>query len=380
MGKDLRGKELGKGLSQRSDGRYMARFKRKDGSRPCFYSKKLQECRQWIANAQYEDETTDVNDYTKMSLNAWFDYWVENIYKQSVHETTYLLRIREYNVNIRGSLGQKKIKDISPLDCNIWENQFAELNLSDSTLIRRYHLLRDPLEAAVEFNIINDNPYKSRRLKGRESEKRNILDFEQQKLFCEIARTKTHFHHFLFILNTGVRGAELRGLRWEDVDFENKTVQIRRNLNYVKLNGKYRWHIGPVKTKSGLRTIPLTSDALRCLQMMKYQSLTIDTEWKDYVFLSAMTGGPLQGESYKRVLKQICKEGELPDISLHSLRHTFATRCVESRMNVKILCKIMGHSKITTTMDLYAHATEAEKTIEMKHLELYLANCETNEE
>lgn len=129
------------------------------------------------------------------------------------------------------------------------------------------------------------------------------------------------------------------GLRWSDVGLENRLLTINRSMEYRHSTGE--WRIGEPKSKSGYRTIPLTEEAVEILKLQKQKNRTfkvIPMEW---------TG--------------------IDRFSMHVLRHTFATRCIEAGMKPKTLQTILGHSNIGITMNLYVHTTE-----EQKHKEIDL--------
>ena len=96
-----------------------------------------------------------------------------------------------------------------------------------------------------------------------------------------------------------------------------------------------------------------------------------DIRFHDFVFLSKK-GTPILNQSYDVILKRLCKKYNLPRISLHILRHTFATRCIEAGMQPKTLQKILGHSNISITMNLYVHVMEDQKQKEIKAIEQML--------
>ena len=123
------------------------------------------------------------------------------------------------------------------------------------------------------------------------------------------------------------------------------------------------WRVGPPKSKSGYRTIPLTDEAIRILenQRAKNKKLKlIPIEWNDTVFL-CRNGTPVKNSTYDTGLFKYCDRVGIPYFSMHVLRHTFATRCIEGGMKPKTLQKILGHSNIGITMNLYVHITEDEK-------------------
>lgn len=182
-----------------------------------------------------------------------------------------------------------------------------------------------------------------------------------QRHFLENANGQSYENQYRFILQTGLRTGELIGLKWSDIDFENRTMTIRRSMEYRY--GVGEWRIGEPKSKSGYRTIPLTEEAIRILKLQKEKNNEIKVipfEWSEFVFL-CRKGTPVKNSTYDSALFKICDKAGIPRFSMHILRHTFATRCIEGGMRPKTLQKILGHSNISITMNLYVHVTENEK-------------------
>jgi site-specific recombinase XerD len=131
------------------------------------------------------------------------------------------------------------------------------------------------------------------------------------------------------------------------------------------------WLVGPPKSKSGYRTIPMTQKAYDILQY-KYAERNIrkvrDEQFDDIVFLNR-NGQPLKNSSYDTYIYRVADKAEIDRLSMHTLRHTFATRCIEGGMKPKTLQMILGHANIGITMNLYVHVTEEEKELEMSKVE-----------
>ena len=108
---------------------------------------------------------------------------------------------------------------------------------------------------------------------GKPSQKKEALMIDIQKEFLEQAKRQSHENQYRFILQTGLRTGELIGLKWKDVDFENKTVKIQRSMEYRYSIGE--WRVGEPKSKSGYRTIPLTDEAIRILLEQKEKNKKI---------------------------------------------------------------------------------------------------------
>ena len=223
------------------------------------------------------------------------------------------------------------------------------------------------LEFAKENDVILGNPCKKsvKSDMGKPSEKKVALTIDEQRKFLMAAAGQSYENQYKFMLQTGLRTGELVGLKWDDIDFGKRTVTISRTMEYRYKVGE--WRVGPPKSKSGYRTIPLTDEAIRILKDQKEKNSkikVINIEWRDQVFLSRK-GEPVKNSTYDTALFKICDKAEIRKFCMHILRHTFATRCIEAGMIPKTLQKILGHSNIGITMNLYVDATEEEKTKEM---------------
>ncbi len=362
MGKDLKGKEIGDGIYQQPNGTYCARFVDKFGRRKSKRSKKLQEVRQWIADATYIDEHSDLDQATDMIVDAWFDYWI-SIKKQTVRPNTVRNYSERYERNIKDVIGKKLLTEVKPIHCQTIFSKMAEEGYKTTTIYQTRIALYNMLEFARENDVLITNPCKKsvKSDMGKPSTKKEALTIDVQKKFLEAVVGYSYENQYRFVLQTGLRTGELIGLKWSDIDFENRTMKIERSMEYRYKVGE--WRIGPPKSKSGYRTIPLTDEAIRILenQRAKNKKLKlIPIEWNDTVFL-CRNGTPVKNSTYDTGLFKYCDRVGIPHFSMHVLRHTFATRCIEGGMKPKTLQKILGHSNIGITMNLYVHITEDEK-------------------
>ena len=366
MGKDIKGKELGEGIVQRANGTYQARFVDKFGKRRQKKSKKLQEVRQWLADAAYIDEHSDLDRASDMLVDAWFDYWI-GIKKQTVRPNTVRNYTERYERNIKSVIGDKLLGDVKPIHCQKVFSNMAEEGYRSTTIYQTRITLYSMFEFAKENDVLVSNPCK-KSLKsdmGKPSDKKEALTIDVQKKFLEAVVGYSYENQYQFVLQTGLRTGELIGLRWSDIDFEKRTMKIERTMEFRYKVGE--WRVGPPKSKSGYRTIPLTDEAIRILenQRTKNKSLKlVPMEWRDIVFL-CRNGTPVKNSTYDTGLFKYCDRIGIPRFSMHVLRHTFATRCIEGGMKPKTLQKILGHSNIGITMNLYVHITEDEKQREI---------------
>ncbi len=367
MGKDLKGKELGVGINQQKNGLYSARFVDKYGNRKQKRFKKLQECRQWLADASYIDEHSNIAQANDMMTDAWFDYFIE-IKKKTVRPNTVRNYTERYERNIKPVIGKMLLSDIKPLHCQKIFLNMADEGYRTSTLYQTRIALFNMLELAKENDVLRYNPCKKsvKSDMGKPSDKKEALTLEVQRKFLEGAIGQSYENQFRFILQTGLRTGELVGLEWRHIDFKNRVLTIEQSMEYRYKVGE--WRLGPTKSLAGNRTIPLTDEAIRILMAQEEKNKKIkeiSDEWKDFVFLSRK-GEPVKNSTYDTALFKICDKVGIERFSMHVLRHTFATRCIEAGMKPKTLQKLLGHSSIQITMNLYVHVTEDEKKKEIE--------------
>lgn len=369
MGKDIRGKELGVGISQRKDGLYSGRFVDRNGKRRQKYFKKLQDCRRWIAEAVYQDGHSDIRNTGSLSLDAWFELWYE-MNRGNFRYNTLKARRRRYEHDIKPVIGHMPVAEIKTIHC---QNVMLSLQgrFSQSTLSQTRSLMKILFDYALDNEVISSNPV-TRKVKvigGTEKSAARVLTMQEQNRLTECLPRYSFRNQYLFVLNTGLRCGEMIALTWEDVDFNGRKVRINKTAAVISSDGQVI--VNPPKTKSSVRDVPLTQEAFRILQEQKKRS-AVNIENSKYVF-TGNNGKIVSNQNYSRTLSYICKKNGIEPISMHSLRHTFATRCIEAGMKPKTLQTILGHSTLAMTMNQYVHTTEDEKFKELERVQHVLS-------
>ena len=384
MGKSLSGKELGQGITQRKDGRYQARFTDRFGKRKTIYAKTLNEIRQKLRNEQYEDEKRLNVVSSSMTLDEWFDVWMETC-KKNCRNTTRACYTHSYN-RIRKSLGWRKLNAINLI---VMQQAFNELK-TDMSRRDTKRILTDMYYKAMDADLVLKNiPLQVNTIVNKDSrpDEPRVLTIAETELFLEAASHYRYYNAFRLNLETGMRIGEVLGLQWSDIDFENQAIYVNRTLVYVTCNdemspmyGKKVNEFHEPKTKRGRRKIPMT---LKAYQILKEQELwkaeiiaqgyKAPTGFENLVFVNTRNS-PISRTDTDLVMKlisdRIAKEHEdFKPLTPHTLRHTFATRCIERGMNPKTIQIILGHSSINITMDLYCHVTEDTLVYEMSKFE-----------
>lgn len=371
MGKDLRGRELGVGICQRKDGLYTARFISKHtGKSVQRYFPKLQECRNWYADARFQEEHGGINAGCDMTVIAWFEYWINDIKGDTVRPNTIRNYRERFEHNIKDCIGSMILSDVKPMHCQQVLKKMKN-RYKSSTIYQTRTTLYCMFADAVENDVIFKNPV-TKTVKyniGKEPKKVRALTVDEQKRFLEAAKDSSNYNQFAFVLQTGLRTGEMIGLKWSDIDFEKKVAHIQRSMEYRYSVGE--WRIGEPKSKSGYRDVPLTEESIKLLkaQKEKMQKLkVINMEFSEFVFLNRK-GEPTKNSAYDSTLFKLCDKAGIERFSMHVLRHTMATRCIEANMRPKTLQVILGHSNVGITMNLYVHVTEEEKVKEVEKIE-----------
>lgn len=366
MGKSLTGRELGRGICQRKDGKYMARFTDRFGIRQTYYARTYTEITRLLRNAQYENEKLTNTINTRMTLNEWFDIWLKTC-KANCRETTKRTYSVQYD-RLRDTLGWVRLGDLKHI---MVQQAFNNLK-TDASRKSCKAILCDMLNCAMDADLLHKNVAikVKTNIDGTEKPEKRILSDEEVNLLYSYSKDGMLYHFFVVALNTGMRMGEILGLCWDCVDFENNLISVERTLTNLPNDGKTIYELHKPKTSAGKRLIPMTKACKEALLEKRELKKEIEKKFppkegfEDLVFTSK-TNQPLHAanikDSINYLVARINNENEtinFEHFTPHGLRHTFATNCIENGMKPKVLQKLLGHKSLQMTMDLYCHVRE----------------------
>lgn len=188
----------------------------------------------------------------------------------------------------------------------------------------------------------------------------DVLSKADQKKFMEHLRNNFTFKNLgIFIcLSTGMSIGEICGLRWCDVDTAEGVIKVRHTLQRIYIiEGETRHTellLDTPKTANSVRDIPMSSELLK---MLKSLNKVVNENY--YVISNDIK--PIEPRTYRNYYKKLCKQLDIPELKFHGLRHSFATRCIESKADYKTVSVLLGHSNISTTLNLYVHPNKEQK-------------------
>ena len=365
--KDSKGRVLKKGENERKDGRYQYRYNDAFGARKTVYANGLNELRE--LEKQIEKDIGDGIDYSKGQMTV---YELVERYLSLKQGVRYNTRIG-YNFvsNILGKepFSRLKVSNVKVSDAQKWIIKMYNDGKGYSTLSSICGVVKPAFQMACNEDVIRKNPFdfKITDVVPNNSKKREALtEDEQIEWLSFIKNDKTYckyYDEFVVLLNTGMRVSEFCGLTSKDLDFNNRKINVDHQLVRER-NGKY--YVEKTKTQAGCRFIPMTNEVFQSLKRIieNRPKLKIEPFVDGYTgfILVDKNGNPkialhIENEirwSLKKYKKLFPNKPPII-VTPHVLRHTFCTNMINAGMDAKKLQYLMGHSDVSTTLNIYTH-------------------------
>lgn len=372
----------GENIHKRKDGRWEGRYikgydmngKAKYGS---VYSKTYTDVKRKLLTKKKELLKTcfDKND-EDTNFNNVLNLWLNNN-RLSIKDQTYDKYKRLIDAHIAPDIGMIKIKKINTFLVNRYLYEKIENGrldgcggLSISYVKTISFIIKSALKFAANegfYNVTLGNIV----LPHKEKTVPNVLSTNEQKILEKYIKEDTNNKKIgvLISLYTGLRIGEVCALRWQDINFDEKTIHVQHTLSRITQsnsnfpNQKTKLEIRSVKSSSSNRIIPIPDSLFNILAKRRSISDEFVIKGEKYPFLDP--------RSYQYMFNKCLKKCGIRDTNYHTLRHTFATRCIESGMDIKTLSEILGHSNVNITLNIYVHSSMELKRKQIETMAIY---------
>lgn len=317
---------------------------------------------------------------SKRTLENWLEeFKTLYVQGQGLAPTTaasYEDAIHRYIVPVLGNI---PLCDLTPLAIQKWVNQISENSpatsnpLSPKTVHNHYLCLKKALDVAVNMELLRENPALKITLPRQKKYHCKLYNDEEIRMLLDSVQKTDLELPIEMEISVGLRRGELLGLKFSQIDFDKQTLTIAENV--VSVRGKN--HVKEPKTEAGRRTIRLNSVLVKKLlrQRADYNSrkLQMGAEFhdSDLVFCKK-NGEPYNADYFSRKFRRHLKRHGLRHMRFHDLRHVCASLHLEQEVNPKVISKILGHSKVSTTLDIYSHVMEKSSQEAVDKMEAYL--------
>lgn len=310
---------------------------------------------------------------TKITVEEFIAKWLEEYVKPNLKPKTYRSYEQLSRVHIIPNLGEHLLTRLSPLLIQEFYNALARDEMSPTSVGIIHRTLKAALGVAVQWKLIPENPACSVTPPDSDEREYRTLSAEQALKLLETAKqiNKRRYGLYLCLLTTGMRIGEACGLKWEDIDFENKIIRVQRNL--VRAGENYEF--GTVKQKKRKGNTKRVKVAIRMTDVL-IEALKQEQEWQEEDKLNAFnprrkhqgyyndlgmvfptrSGLPLDPTNISsREFKNVLPKTGLPDMRLHDLRHSTANLLLDMGVPIEVISQILRHSSITITEKSYLH-------------------------
>ncbi len=342
-------------LYKRKDGLWVAQFYAQ-GTKVYKYCKTQGEARDWLQQIRNQMQSGLSLAAAQITLNQFLQQWLES-HKVSLRPKTIQQYEQIVNQYLAPASGQIKLRELRPDHIQALYNSILRQGKSERTVLLIHAVLRRALNQALMWGLIARNPViGTTHPKFRRREMKTLTDSQVRDLLRAVKGTR-YEALYLLAVSTGLREGELLGLKWSDMDWMTRRLQVQRQLQ--RLSGRGLVFSEP-KSQAGKRAVVLSAIVVSRLRshrvIQAYERLFAGEQWQenDLVFPSTI-GTPWDPRNLYKHFKLLLKRVGLPDIRFHDLRHTAATLMLQQGIHPKVVQERLGHADISLTLSTYSH-------------------------
>ncbi|MCP3762084.1 site-specific integrase [Domibacillus sp. A3M-37] len=295
--------------------------------------------------------------------------------KDSVRKNTYLVHERNIRNHLLPYFQSILLKDLKPIMYQKFLNHLSDKDYSKRTVEIAHGTMYNAMSKAVILGILQRNPCLGATVKGtKKQEEIQFIDSADIPSFLQAAYQDNYLYwlFFMVLIETGMRKGEAAAIQWTDVDLKGKTISINKTLDFDPKEDEELF--GDTKTHKSKRTITISQSLTNALQFhLKYQNqnkLALNDFYNHdlNLVLCRNDGNVMPKSTLFNSFARILKKADLPQLSIHSLRHTHAVLLLESGADMKYVQERLGHGSMGITADVYAHVS---KKLEQGNLQKY---------
>ncbi|MEI5994255.1 tyrosine-type recombinase/integrase [Candidatus Enterococcus mansonii] len=345
----------GENIYKRKDGRWEGRYikERTPKNKIIYgyiYGKHYSEVKEklTVIKAKYLVSNYTMSRYSG-TVEDFIGNWMMSTMKYTIKPTTYSNYVRLIKRHIIPIIGTIKLQTITQEDIQTLVYQLAQQQFASGTIRNVFNILKNALNVAVRQNYLYENPCKNIILPKTTTKKITALSLSDQRKIELLALQEKECSPIILALYSGMRIGEISGLKWEDIDLEKNIIHVRRTITRITNEHttlkKTEVIAGTPKSNNSERIIPLATNLSNyLLEKKKFSS-------NEYVI--SCNGGLTEPRTINYRFKKITNKLGLSEIRFHTLRHTFATRCLEQGVDIASLSQILGHHSTKLTLDTY---------------------------
>lgn len=303
----------------------------------------------------------------------WIETWIEKHKAPKLAPSTLTSYRNNYRVHIKPYVGEILLRDLTTYHI---QKMLDSMDGSLSLFVKVYNVIHGALEKAVELGMIPRNPCKGVAFPADDKEDMRVLTQEEQQRFIAALDGEYYRVMLLTYLYSGMRIGEGIPLLWSDIDLEKRTIRVKKKAIVAH---DYKTHSAKqevqnfCKTKSSTRVIVITQGLAQILaehkEVMRYRAELLGEVWsEDSLVFRNSRGNMVYSRNLQESLYKICRNAGIEGATMHTLRHTYATRCFEAGVDIKAISEQLGHANVKTTYNIYVHLLEDTKAKEIDKL------------
>mgnify|MGYP000395774993 CR=1 FL=1 len=303
----------------------------------------------------------------------WVQTWIEKHKAPKLAPSTLTSYRNNFRVHIKPYVGEIALKDLTTYHI---QKILDSMGGSFSLFIKVYNVIHGALEKAVALGMIPRNPCKGVAFPKDDKGAMRVLTQEEQQKFIAALDGEYYRVMLLTYLYTGMRMGEGIPLLWSDIDLERQTIHVKKKAivchDFEAHSAKQEVQ-DKCKTKSSKRIIVITSGLAMILaehkEVMRNRAKQLGEEWsEDSLVFRNSRGNMVYSRNLQWVLYRILDKAGIEGATMHTLRHSYATRCFEAGVDIKAISEQLGHANVKTTYNIYVHLLEDTKAKEIDKL------------